>query len=132
MKYLFVILAATLITTRSEECYQGIIFLEGIRSIIGADPHVSQQEIQNKPFTGSFTTITNEYDPLLMETSYCMTDNACGHWEAYSQPDVPLSVLECNSFCYISKSTGKYVSSTIYSTNNPPASYLNCGWETCS
>jgi hypothetical protein len=131
MKFLLILLFLTRIRSE-EECYKGVMFLEGIRSIIGADPNVPQQEIQYKPFTGSFSTIGSEYDPLLLETKYCMTDNACGHWEAYSRPDVPLLDLGCNSFCYISKASGKYVPSTIYSTNNPPESYLNCGWETCS
>jgi len=129
MKYLFFSICLALARSE-EECYKGVVFLEGIRSIIGAD--IPQQEVQYKPFTGSFSTIKNDYDPLLVETKYCMTDNACGHWEAYSQPDVPLAELGCNSFCYISKASGKYVPSTIYSTNNPPDSYLNCGWETCS
>lgn len=117
--------------TASEDCLEGHLFLQGIRSIIGADPSVSSQEVFYKPLSGSFTTIHTEDDPMLLTTRYCMTDNACGHFEAYSSPDVPLSELNCNLFCYIAASTGKYVQSQIYTTNVPPESYLNCGWETC-
>lgn len=119
------------IVSSQEECLQGVEFLNGIRSIIGVDPNVSPQEVQYKPFVGSFSTIHSEEDTLLTSTTYCMTDNACGHWNAYSQPDVPLSDLSCNSFCYIPKSTRLFTKSAIYSPENPPSSYLNCGWETC-
>lgn len=118
-------------TVRSEECLEGHVFLDGIRSIIGVDPNVPPQEVQWKPFTGSFSTIKSEDDPGLSATTYCLTDNACGHWEAYSQNDVPLTDLSCNSFCYISSATKKFVRSTQYTTSHPPPSYLNCGWETC-
>jgi len=127
----WVLFLMTIMMTRADDCLEGQLFLDGIRSIIGADPNVPHQEVQYKPFTGSFSTIKNENDPSLQTTSYCITDNACGHWEAYSRPDVPLSELNCNSFCYISKTTGKYVKSNIYSIQNPPDSYLSCGWETC-
>lgn len=115
--------------TKAEECLEGTQLLEGIRSIISRDPSVPPQEVIYKPFTGSFSTIKSDDDPALSTTKYCMTDDACGHFEAYSRPDVPLQDLSCNIFCYISKSSGNYVQSTIYSINNPPTSYLNCGWE---
>lgn len=130
MKWWFLI-SIMAITARCEECLKGHSFLEGIRSIIGVDPNVPPQEVQWKPFTGSFSTIKSEDDPALSTTTYCLTDNACGHWEAYSTNDVPLSDLACNSFCYISKNTGKFIKSNLYSPSNPPRSYLNCGWETC-
>lgn len=114
-----------------EECLEGVAFLDGIRMIIGADGLVPPEELHVKPFVGSFSTIQGEDDPVLASTSYCMTDNACGHWDAYSRPDVSLSDLSCNSFCYITKTNGRYVKSDRYTTNNPPSSYLNCGWETC-
>jgi len=103
------IFVSLLVSTQSEECVEGQLFLEGIRSIIGMDPNVPHDEVQWKPFTGSFSTIKSEDDPTLATIQYCLTDNACGHWEAYSQPDVPLSDLSCNSFCYISKSSRTYV-----------------------
>jgi hypothetical protein len=105
-------------------------FLEGIRGIIGVDPNVPPNEVQYKPFVGSFSTIANE-EGLPENVSYCMTDNACGHWDAYSRSDVPLTDLSCNSFCYIPASTRRYTKSNRYSTDNPPPAYLNCGWETC-
>jgi hypothetical protein len=120
-----------MVATQSEECVEGQSFLEGIRSIIGMDPNVPREEVQTKPFTGSFSIIKNENDPALATTKYCLTDNACGHWEAYSKDDVPLTDLSCNSFCYISKSSGKYLLSKDYTTDNPPNSYFSCGWETC-
>ena len=127
----YFLLWAMVLCVRSEECLKGRGLLEGIRSIIGTDPNVPPQEVQWKPFTGSFSTIRNEEDPALQTTQYCMTDNACGHWEAYSRPDVPLSDLSCNSFCYVSSSTRKFQKSQTYTPDHPPPSYLNCGWETC-
>lgn len=129
MKYLIALLYISII--KADECLVGKELLDGIRNIISADPNVPKEEIKYKPFTGSFSTIKSENDPLLESTSYCMTDNACGHWEAYSRPDVPLSELNCNNFCYISKSTRKYTKSQMFSMENPPESFLNCGWETC-
>jgi hypothetical protein len=44
-----------------------------------------------------------------IETAHCSPratapqDNACGHWDAYSTTNVPLSDLSCNKFCYIDK-----------------------------
>lgn len=34
---------------------------------------------------GSFSTIKGRNDPHLATTCYCMTDGACGHFEAYSE-----------------------------------------------
>ena len=122
--------STTELDVAQENGLTGIDLLNGIRNIIAADPNVPRQEIPYKPFVGSFSTIKDENDPSLATTSYCMTDNACGHMEAYSQ-QVPLTELSCNMFCYISKE-GKYVKSNIYSVEtNPPKSYLNCGWEQC-
>lgn len=114
-----------------EDGLQGQAFLDGIWSIIGADPNVPRDEVFVKPFTGSFTTIQQD-EPLPEDLAYCMTDNACGHWDAYSRPDVPLEDLACNSFCTISPSSHTYVQSSVYTIQNPPPYYLNCGWETCN
>ena len=116
---------------QAEDCLVGRSFLQGIRTIIGADPNVPSQEVYWKPFTGSFSTIKSEQDKALQTTKYCLTDNACGHWDAYSKDNVPLTDLSCNSFCYISSQTGKYVWSKEFTVEHPPASYLSCGWETC-
>lgn len=131
MRFICFLMCTTLAMARLKDRLYGQAFLDGIRTIIGADPNVPPQEVQVKPFVGSFSTIKSEDDPSLPTTMYCMTDNACGHWEAYSRPDISLQDLSCNSFCYISKSTGKFVKSEKYTTENPPPSYLNCGWETC-
>ena len=130
MKWLLMLLVLGVIRGE-EECLHGTEFLNGIRTIIGADPNLPRSELQYKPFVGSFSTIKSEDDKSLATTKYCMTDNACGHWDAYSRPDVPLSDLGCNSFCYISRVTGRFAKSSRYSPSNPPSSYLNCGWETC-
>lgn len=124
-------IVSVLVTCAAEDCLHGGAFLQQIRTIIGADPNVPAQERQGKPFTGSFSTVKSDDDPSLASTSYCMTDNACGHWDAYSRPDVPLSDLSCNSFCYIPVSTGRYAMSEVHTVDNPPSSYLSCGWETC-
>lgn len=115
----------------AEDGLKGLELLEGIRNIIGVDPNVSPEESHHKPFVGSFSTIHTENDPSLENTTYCMTDNACGRWDAYSRPDVPLDDLYCNSFCFIDITTKKYTKSKIYDIQNPPLNYLNCGWETC-
>lgn len=109
----------------------GSSLLEGIKEIIGADPRVPRNELEYKPFVGSFSTIHSAEDPNLSTTSYCLTDNACGHFEAYSRFDVPLFLLDCNHFCFIDDQTRRYHYSDLYTTDNPPDSYLNCGWETC-
>lgn len=106
-------------------------FLQGIQDIIGADPNLPRNEISSKPFVGSFSTFSSKDDKHFLSVSYCMTDNACGHFEAYSRKDVPLSLLYCNKFCYIDKDSKKYVESQQYTIDHPPALYLNCGWETC-
>lgn len=130
MKYWQMIMMM-LVIVRGDECLRGIEFLNGIRTIIGADPNVPPQEVQYKPFVGSFSTIKTEQDEQLSNTSYCMTDNACGHWDAYSRTDVSLSDLNCNSFCFIPTTETRFVESNLYTVDNPPPSYLNCGWETC-
>jgi hypothetical protein len=104
-------------------------FLQGIKNIIGSDPNLPRNEIDYKPYVGSFTNLNPGDD--LDNVSYCLTDGACGHFEAYSQKDVPLSLLNCNHFCYIDKNLRKYVTSQLFSIENPPDKYLNCGWETC-
>jgi hypothetical protein len=114
------------------DCLVGKDFLKGIRDIIGNDPSVSEGDVYFKPFTGSFTNIQGEDDQKIQQVSYCLTDSACGHWEAYSRTDIPLSELSCNQFCFIDSATKKYVPSSIYSPHNPPEAYLSCGWETCS
>ena len=106
-------------------------FLQGIQDIIGSDPNVPKDQIPTKPFGGSFSTIQSPDDPNLNTTSYCLTDDACGHYDAYSSRDVPLSLLGCNIFCYIDKDTREYQPSQEFDIEHPPASYLNCGWETC-
>lgn len=135
MKYWRIISTIFLVVVYGqEECLKGIDFLNGIKTIIGADPNVPSHEVELKPFVGSFSTIKTQEDKLFSNTTYCMTDNACGHWDAYSRQDVPLSDLNCNSFCFIpiSTTTGlRFMTSTTYSPENPPSSYLNCGWETC-
>lgn len=135
-KYSTVVMMLMAVLTKGQEdttvaCLRGTEFLHGIQTIIGADPHVSSEEVRYKPFVGSFSTIQTEQDETLFNTSYCMTDNACGHWDAYSRPDVALSDLSCNSFCYIPTTEIRFVKSSLYSPSNPPPSYLNCGWETC-
>jgi hypothetical protein len=59
--------------------------------------------VDYKPFMGSFANVHNRDDPAFQGTGYCLTDNACGHNEAYSGPGVPLSDLQCNKFCYIDR-----------------------------
>ena len=115
----------------SKDCLMGNEFIDGIRTIIGLDPSVPKDQIHYKPFTGSFSTIKSDDDPKLSYTSYCMTDNACGHWEAYSDSNVPLEKLACNKFCFIDKQSRKYVESKTFTVQNPPNHYLSCGWETC-
>jgi len=110
----------------------GFDLLNGIREIIGSDPNLPRNEVDYKPFVGSFSTIKSVQDRELNDTSYCMTDNHCGHFEAYSDPHVPLYLLNCNKFCYIDGDTRKYKPSDVYTVDNPPESYLNCGWETCN
>lgn len=109
----------------------GYDFLQGIQDIIGSDPNLPENEIATKPFSGSFSTIRSQDDPALDTTSYCLTDQACGHWDAYSSNDVPLYLLDCNTFCYIDKDSKTYQPSLKFDTQHPPVSYLNCGWETC-
>ena len=113
------------------EGLQGREFLEGIRAIIGSDPSLPRDQVETKPLSGSFATVHSAEEAEALEVSYCLTDNACGHSEAYSGTDVPLSELGCNTFCYIDTATRRYSPSKIYTVDNPPASYLNCGWETC-
>ena len=127
----YIISCASICAVNGESCLVGMEFLDGIRDIISVDPNVPKDQVIYKPFTGSFSTIKRNDDPSLSTTSYCMTDNACGHWNAYSEDNVPLTDLSCNSFCYIDKNTLKYVKSNLFSTGNPPPSYLSCGWETC-
>lgn len=115
----------------SKECLVGNEFIDGIRAIIGLDPSVPKDQIHYKPFTGSFSTIKSDDDPNLSDTSYCMTDNACGHWEAYSESNVALEKLACNKFCFIDKQSRKYVQSELFTIQHPPTHYLSCGWETC-
>jgi hypothetical protein len=110
----------------------GFELLNGIKQIIGADPNLPRNEIDYKPFSGSFSSIKSVQDPNFNTTCHCMTDNACGHFEAYSRSDVPLYLLDCNKFCYIDSATLTYKPSDDYSINHPPKSYLNCGWETCN
>lgn len=107
----------------------GYEFLEGIRDIIGVDPNISPQEVEIKPFVGSFSNLNPTDD--VSQVSYCLTDNACGHFEAYQRKDIPLSLLSCNHFCYIDKETHMYRTSEVYGIDDPPLFYLNCGWETC-
>lgn len=126
-----ILIVSSVFAQEETSCLQGLDFLHGIQAIIGVDPNVPPHEVEYKPFVGSFSTIRSADDCVLTNTSYCMTDNACGHWEAYSQYDVPLSSLSCNSFCFIPTTEQRFVKSAIYTTENPPHSYLNCGWETC-
>jgi hypothetical protein len=113
-----------------EDGLKGMEFLEGIKHIIGADNQVPSDQIDYKPFVGSFTNL-NPTDNL-DNVSYCMTDDACGQPNVYDRKDVPLSVLGCNNFCYIATTNpATYSISHIYTTQNPPDKYLNCGWETC-
>lgn len=117
---------------QATEGLSGIELLNGIRNIIGADNKLAPNEAEIKPFIGSFSTIKDKNDPNLSVTGYCMTDNACGRSDAYSRSDVPLSQLQCNKFCYIDLVTRKYQESKIFSIQNPPQHYLNCGWSTCN
>lgn len=105
--------------------------LESIKSIIGSDASLPRDQIESKPFMGSFANIKSKDDPNFAKTGYCMTDNHCGHMDAYSRSDVPLSDLQCNKFCYVDRQTRKYKPSTKYTAQNPPSHYLCCGWETC-
>jgi hypothetical protein len=113
------------------EGLQGYEFLEGIRTIIGRDPSLPPDQVQTKPLSGSFANVHSAEDVEMLKVSYCLTDNACNHFEAYSNMDVPLSELGCNTFCYIDTITRLYSPSKIYTVKSPPAFYLNCGWETC-
>lgn len=134
MRFVFLLLLSSSlcgVMATDTDRLEGNEFLEGIRSIIGADPNMPQDQVFYKPLSGSFSTIHDDNDPLLHETSYCLTDNHCGHWEAYGSNNVPLSDLSCNKFCYIDRNTWKYRESVVHNVNNPPSSYLNCGWETC-
>jgi len=112
-----------------ENCLQGNDFLNGIKNIIGNDQNLPKDEIDYKPFVGSFTNLNPNNN--LKNVSYCLTDNACGHFEAYNEKDIPLYLLNCNHFCFINQESKKFVESKIYSIDNPPKIYLNCGWETC-
>lgn len=112
-----------------ENCLQGNDFLQGIKNIISNDQNLPRDEIDYKPFVGSFTNLNPNDD--LKNVSYCLTDNACGHFEAYSQKNIPLYLLNCNLFCFINQKSKKFVESKIYSIDYPPKIYLNCGWETC-
>ena len=112
-----------------ENGLKGYEFLQGIKDIIGKDLNVRPEEVESKPFVGSFSNL-NPTDNL-DNVSYCLTDNACGHFEAYSQKDVPLYLLSCNHFCYIDPMSRTFQWSLIYTTEQPPHYYLNCGWETC-
>jgi hypothetical protein len=123
--------ASTPATGGESEGLVGMALYEGIKSIIGADPNLPRDQVASKPFMGSFSTIKSQDDAGMATTGYCMTDNACGHFEAYSSTGVPLSELQCNKFCYVDPSTKKFKTSQKYTVQNPPASYLCCGWETC-
>lgn len=104
---------------------------EGVKNIIGADWAIPRDQVNAKPFMGSFSTIKSADDPLLANTGYCMTDNACGRFDAYANAGVPLSDLQCNKFCYVDANTKKFQQSQIYNMQNPPATFICCGWETC-
>jgi len=119
------------IVTDNESALSGNEFLAGIREIIGRDGLLSENDLQYKPFMGSFANIKSDSDPMLQATAYCMTDNHCGHFEAYSESNVALSDLACNKFCYIDSNTKYYATSQVYTIDNPPETYLCCGWETC-
>lgn len=110
-------------------CLRGEDLLHGIQAIIGQDPNLPRQELDFKPYVGSFSTYNPGDD--LSQVSYCLTDNACGHFEAYSQKGVPLSLLNCNHFCFIDAETHRFVQSQHFTPDNPPDTFLNCGWETC-
>lgn len=112
-----------------EDGLKGNDFLRGIKDIIGKDPNLPRNEIDIKPYGGSFSNL-NPTDSL-EDVQYCLTDNACGHFEAYSEKNVPLYLLSCNHFCYIEKTNRQFRQSEIYTIENPPLFYLNCGWETC-
>lgn len=114
-----------------EKTLLGGDLLAGIREIIGRDGLLSEGDLQYKPFMGSFANVKSDSDPLLASTAYCMTDNHCGHMEAYSESTVPLGELQCNKFCYIDEDTHYYKTSSLYTLQNPPDTYLCCGWETC-
>jgi hypothetical protein len=80
-----------------EDGLQGKAFLDQLRVIISNDPYITPQQVQWKPFMGSFSTMQDESDPRLANVKYCITDTSCGHVEAYSRTDVPLSALApCN------------------------------------
>ena len=123
--------AKDIIVTDNESALSGSDFLNGIREIIGRDGLLSENDLQYKPFMGSFANIKSDNDPNFEGTAYCMTDNHCGHFEAYSESTVPLSDLACNKFCYIDSNTNYYATSQVYTIQNPPETYLCCGWETC-
>ncbi|MBF0443236.1 MAG: hypothetical protein HQK54_15110 [Oligoflexales bacterium] len=123
--------SSTSASSASSEGVTGLALYEAIRDIIARDPN-TRKEAETKPFMGSFSTIKKKDDAALAETGYCMTDNHCGHFEAYSQSGVPLSSLSCNKFCYFDPNEKKYKTSKKYSINNPPKNYLCCGWETCA
>lgn len=118
------------VTGELQPCLKGDGFLEGIRAIIGQDPNLPHDELVYKPFVGSFSTFKPGDD--LSGIRYCLTDNACGHYEAYSQDDVPLEELACDRFCFIDPRSRYFVASSVYTpANPPPEGHLNCGWETC-
>ena len=117
-------------TCALENGLKGSAFLQGIKDIISRDNNVPREQIEYKPFVGSFTNL--EPSDNLENVSYCMTDDACGQSDAYSKRDVPLDLLGCNDFCYIEDEEPRsYSRSQIYTTDYPPEIYLNCGWETC-
>ena len=120
-----------ILVTDNESALSGSDFLNGIREIIGRDGLLSENDLQYKPFMGSFANIKSDNDPNFKGTAYCMTDNHCGHFEAYSESTVPLADLACNKFCYIDSNTNYYATSQVYTIQNPPETYLCCGWETC-
>jgi hypothetical protein len=107
-------------------------FFQGIKDIIGSDPLLPREQIDTKPLSGSFSNIHSVDNIHIKNVSYCLTDNACGHWEAYSQENISLNLLNCNKFCFIDKNNFVYQESLKYSIDNPPKYYLNCGWETCN
>lgn len=130
IRYLLRVVGSALCICALENGLTGLEFLAGIKQIIGRDGLVPTDQIDSKPFVGSFTNLSPTDN--LDNVSYCMTDDACGQSNAYSSKDVPLALLGCNDFCYIARENPTtYSISYIYTTENPPDKYLNCGWETC-
>ena len=132
-KWILVVMMGLVVQSQEEQNrLSGYDFLVGIQDIIGSDPTLPRDQIGTKPFSGSFSSIQSTADSHFESTSYCLTDKACGHWEAYSRPDVPLTLLDCNTFCFIDENTRRYRESQDYTVHHPPRSFLNCGWETCA